>query len=98
MIRAASLSIDVNLLSLSQLLQRQGVPHRIVEESGQQVIWVEGEGEAALVRQALADWSSNYSLTINSSIARSRTDSSWRRLQDLRPTRFPPAVPSCILT
>ena len=59
MIRAASLSIDVNLLSLSQLLQRQGVPHRIVEESGQQVIWVEGEGEAALVRQALADWSSN---------------------------------------
>ncbi|MCH7672743.1 MAG: rhomboid family intramembrane serine protease [Proteobacteria bacterium] len=59
MIRAASLSIDVNLLSLSQLLQRQGVPHRIVEESGQQVIWVEGEGEAALVRQALADWSAN---------------------------------------
>jgi len=59
MIKAASLSIDVNLLSLSQLLQRQGVPHRIVEESGQQVIWVEGEGEAALVRQALADWSSN---------------------------------------
>ncbi|MCH8264631.1 MAG: rhomboid family intramembrane serine protease [Proteobacteria bacterium] len=59
MIRAASLSIDVNLLRFSQLLQRQGVPHRIIEESGQQVIWVKGEGEAALVRQALADWISN---------------------------------------
>jgi len=59
MIRAASLSIDVNLLSFSQLLQRQGVPHRIIEESGQQVIWVEEEGEADLVRQSLADWSLN---------------------------------------
>ena len=59
MIRAASLSIDVNLLSFSQLLQRQGVPHRIIEESGQQVIWVEEEGEADLVRQSLSDWSLN---------------------------------------
>lgn len=59
MIRAASLSIDVNLLSFSQLLQRQGIPHRIIEESGQQVIWVNGEQEAALVERALADWRSN---------------------------------------
>ena len=59
MIRAASLSIDVNLLRFGYLLQRQGISHRIIEESGQQVIWVSGEAEAALVRQALTDWSSN---------------------------------------
>ncbi|MFP6824604.1 MAG: rhomboid family intramembrane serine protease [Pseudohongiellaceae bacterium] len=59
MIRAASLSIDVNLLHFGYLLQRQGISHRIIEESGQQVIWVSGEAEAALVRQALTDWSSN---------------------------------------
>jgi GlpG protein len=59
MIRAASLSINVNLLGFSELLQRQGVPHRIIEESGQQVIWVNGEQEAAFVERALADWSSN---------------------------------------
>ena len=59
MIRAASLSIDVNLRRLGYLLQSQGISHRIIEESGQQVIWVSGEAEAALVRQALTDWSSN---------------------------------------
>jgi GlpG protein len=59
MIRAASLSIDVNLLRFGYLLQRQGISHRIIEDSGQQVIWVSGEAEAALVRQALTDWSSN---------------------------------------
>ena len=59
MIRAASLSIDVNLLRFGYLLQSQGISHRIIEESGQQVIWVSGEAEAALVRQALTDWSSN---------------------------------------
>ncbi|HAT28346.1 MAG TPA: hypothetical protein DCS89_15115 [Gammaproteobacteria bacterium] len=59
MIRAVSLSIDVNLLRFGYLLQRQGISHRIIEESGQQVIWVSGEAEAALVRQALTDWSSN---------------------------------------
>ena len=59
MIKAASLTIEVNLLTFSELLRRQGVPHRIIEESGQQVIWVDSEREAAFVKQALADWRSN---------------------------------------
>lgn len=37
-------------------MQSQGVGHRINEESGQQVIWVEGEQEAELIREALASW------------------------------------------
>ena len=49
MIKAASLPIEVNLLRFSQFLQSQGIAHRINEESGQQVIWVEGAQEAAVV-------------------------------------------------
>lgn len=56
MIRAASLPIEVNLLRFSRFLQTQGIGHRINEESGQQVIWVEGEQQASLVREALASW------------------------------------------
>lgn len=56
MIRAASLPIEVNLLRFSRFIQSQGIGHRINEESGQQVIWVEGEQQAVLVREALASW------------------------------------------
>lgn len=57
MIRAASLSIDINLLRFSQFLRSQGIVHRIHEESGQQVIWVESEAQALFVRQNLDSWS-----------------------------------------
>ncbi len=57
MIKAASLATEFNLLRFSQFLQSQGIRHRINEESGQQVIWVEGEGEAAFVRTSLSSWS-----------------------------------------
>ncbi|PCI74952.1 MAG: hypothetical protein COB20_14070 [SAR86 cluster bacterium] len=56
MIRAASLPIEVNLLRFSRFLQSQGIGHRINEESGLQVIWVEGEQQATVVREALASW------------------------------------------
>lgn len=56
MIRAASQPIEVNLRRFSRFMQSQGIAHRINEESGQQVIWVEGEQQAALVREALASW------------------------------------------
>jgi rhomboid protease GlpG len=57
MIKAASLPIEVNLLNFSRLLHSQGINHRINEESGQQVIWVENEQLALLVRDTLSDWS-----------------------------------------
>lgn len=56
MIRAVVLDIDINLMSFSQQLQRLGVLHRIVEESGKQVVEVNSETEAHMVREALAEW------------------------------------------
>ena len=56
MIKAATLSTDVNLLPLSTILSRQGIRHQINEESGQQVIWVASEAEADLVRSAIAQY------------------------------------------
>lgn len=45
-IRAASLSASIDLTALSGLLYQRGIQHRITEESGHQVIWVE---QAALI-------------------------------------------------
>ncbi len=56
MIRAASLDIDINLKGFSEQLHRLGLAHRIIEESGQQVIWVNSESEVHLLRQALGQW------------------------------------------
>jgi len=56
MIKAASLPIEIDLLSLSQFLQKQGLAHRSIEESGQQIIWVNSQQEVELVRKVLAQW------------------------------------------
>lgn len=56
MIRAVSLDLNINLRTFSDQLRRVGVPHRIVEESGQQVIVVNSETEAELVQRAWSDW------------------------------------------
>lgn len=56
MIRAARLDLSVNLKSFSEQLRNLGVLHRIVEESGQQVIVVNSEAEAETVRNALSQW------------------------------------------
>lgn len=57
MIKAASLPIEINLLRFSHFLHSQRIAHRINEESGQQVIWVQDETQALLVKDALAEWS-----------------------------------------
>jgi len=44
------LPVSVNLAGFVQLLQRLQVPHRVSEESGEQVLWVPGEQLAADVR------------------------------------------------
>ena len=69
MIRAASLSIEVNLLRFSRFLQSQGIAHRINEESGQQVIWVEGDQQGSVVREALANWPFDEDSSVGSSAA-----------------------------
>ncbi len=55
-IKAASLPIGEDLLAFSRILSRIGVRHRIIEESGFQVIRVESEQDSRLVREALAQW------------------------------------------
>ncbi|PCJ28638.1 MAG: hypothetical protein COA96_00175 [SAR86 cluster bacterium] len=57
MIKAVSLAIEVDLQRFSQFLRSQGISHRISEESGQQVIWVEGPQQAGFVKHALDNWS-----------------------------------------
>ncbi|MDA1291310.1 MAG: rhomboid family intramembrane serine protease [Proteobacteria bacterium] len=69
MIRAASLPIEVNLLRFSRFLQSQGIAHRINEESGQQVIWVESDQQATLVRETLATWPFDEDSSLGSPVA-----------------------------
>ena len=53
MIKAASLSLDIDLLNYSHFLHQQGLKHRIVEESGQQSIYVEYDREVAFIQKSL---------------------------------------------
>lgn len=59
MIKAASLTLETDLREFSAFLQTQGIRHRINEESGQQVVWVDSERAAAFIRRALQDWQFN---------------------------------------
>lgn len=59
MIKAASLALDTDMREFSVFLRAQGIRHRINEESGAQVIWVDGEREAEFVHRVLQDWQFN---------------------------------------
>lgn len=48
-VRAATLSADLDLAAMSGYLHQQGVSHRISEENGAQVIWVQHSEHAAAV-------------------------------------------------
>lgn len=50
MYRALQCRLDEDLGRLTRFLHSQGVPHRITEERGEQVIWTRSEEDAALVR------------------------------------------------
>lgn len=53
--RAMHCRLDEDLSQLTGFLRRQGVPHRITEERGQQVIWTRDEADAELVRLLYAE-------------------------------------------
>lgn len=53
-IKTLEVAIERDLRPLSVYLWRSGVPHRIVEEAGQQVLWVDSEQHAAAVRALYA--------------------------------------------
>lgn len=54
--RALSVSIEEDLLPLSVLLHRQGLPHRISEIAGRQVLEVETEEQAQQVQDLYHRW------------------------------------------
>lgn len=54
MYRALECGLDEDLSQLTRYLYEQGVPHRITEERGEQVIWTRDEADAELVRSVYA--------------------------------------------
>lgn len=53
-IKSLEVALEQDLRPLSVYLWRSGVPHRINEEAGRQVVWVRGEQHAARVRELYA--------------------------------------------
>lgn len=56
MYKVAALDLEMDLRPFSRYLYHQGIDHRIIEESGTQVLWVRQEGQVAMVTAALRDW------------------------------------------
>lgn len=56
MIRVIGVSIDRDLRTLSRYLWQQGIAHRIIEESGEQVIFVGQAEQAEPVRRLVEDY------------------------------------------
>ena len=54
--RLFELSMETDLLPFSAFLWREGIAHRITEEGGRQVLWLENPANAAQVEQFFADW------------------------------------------
>lgn len=52
--RALQCGLDEDLTNLTRFLRSQGVPHRITEERGQQVVWTRDETAAHVVRELYA--------------------------------------------
>lgn len=53
---ALSVSVEEDLLPLTALLQQRGLPHRIVEENGQQVVKVQEQRQVEPVQQLYRAW------------------------------------------
>jgi GlpG protein len=95
MIKAASLPIDINLLSLSEYLKQQGLSHRINEESGNQIIWANSEAAAMLIQEILVKWEEQTAGERDSfELAAKRRPSSAALLSN----NFPRSILSNILT
>ncbi len=92
MIRVHEVSIDINLSRFSQWLTSQGVRHRIVEELGKQVLYIENEdlkdqvfqaleryNEEPLLQEKLNEWVDINSLRLNEINSRSAVHSLYLR-------------------
>jgi GlpG protein len=102
MIEAVSADLDADLRDFSGFLTAQGIAHRITEESGRQVVWVQSQDTAAVVREALAQWQQRPELQEAMAQARSqqqpaRLDRSRLAWQILRQFLSAPVCSSLLL-
>ncbi len=56
--RALELPGHINLSDLSRFLYARGIPHKVTEESGKQVVWTRNEEESRLVGGIYEQWRS----------------------------------------
>ena len=56
--RALELPGDIDLSNLSYFLYAQGIPHKVTEESGKQVVWTENEEKSRIVTSLYQQWQS----------------------------------------
>ncbi|WP_257267055.1 rhomboid family intramembrane serine protease [Endozoicomonas sp. ONNA2] len=56
--RALELPVDINLSDLSYFLYTRGIPHKVTEESGKQVVWTENEEMSLIVANLYQQWQS----------------------------------------
>ena len=56
MIKALEIPAEVNLLAFSQYLDHQGLQHRISEEGTHQILWVDTDPAATLIRSIYASY------------------------------------------
>lgn len=54
--KALELALDEDLRELSRYLWRQGLPHRITEQSGKQIVWVREPAQVDPLREFYARW------------------------------------------
>jgi len=54
--KALEVSLDEDLRELSRYLRQQGFPHRITEQSGKQIVWVQQPAQIDPLRELYARW------------------------------------------
>ena len=90
MIKALEIDSDQDLRSFSILMNRRGLPHRISEVSGKQVIWVPGQREADLVLQLYDEFQcGHYSDELNNTRKQTANTDADGWLLLLQFSRFP---------
>lgn len=61
-VEALNVSIDEDLQPLSEFLWQHGLPHRVTEAGGRQVVWVQAAQQATAVQEVYGRWRSGQPL------------------------------------
>ena len=85
MYRAMHCRVDEDLGPLTHFLRQQGVPHRITEERGQQVIWTRDEVDAEIVRGVYAQGVPEPTVSHRPTRRGARSPLAWQQMLRLIP-------------